>query len=300
MLPTKEFTVTIRRNGWKPLVLECGSTGPMLRGTCVIEEGGKDFKSAAEITVYGVNATHLKNYSSLALHRGKTVQRPEIVTVSVGNQVVFYGDTWLSFADFSRFPDVAFRISAVFGYSAALMQGENFYTRAEDRVKFSDAASRLVSELNSDLGLTNQKSRLAAKFSPSVKNLICPDLTLTGTSIQKINTLASALNLEPTVDRTGVYFWIPDKEYPAEFLKKKPVVSTETGLKGYPIFYNEGINFTTANIGIWRYGNFVRIKSTVPYADGEYFIIQHKSELSTLPGGKWETAYSAVYAYRKE
>lgn len=296
MLPVKSFTVTIKRAGWDPLVLECGSTGSALRGICTLEEGGQSYRNNAEITIYGIDADHLKNYSSLALHQGKTVSTPETITVASEGKILFSGDSYLTFADFSRFPNISLRVSASFGFSAALTQKPQFTIEKDSKLKFTAAADLLLAELNQDLGLAGQPGQITARYSDSVKNIQCPAMTLTGTSIDKLHNLAYALGLHRVIDHTGAYFWVPGQEYPAEFTAEKPEVSVDTGLIRYPVFYNEGIAFAVSTTGVWKVGDKIKIKSEVPYADGEYFIIHQHIEMSTLPGGKWETNYNATYA----
>ena len=295
-MDTKSFTVTIKRKGWDPLIMECGSTGSALRGICTLEEGGQTYRNNAEITIYGIDADHLKNYSSLALHKGKTVNIPETITVATENKILFSGDSYLTFADFSRFPNISLRISASFGFSAALVKSEQFTIKPDSKLKFTAAANHLAGELNKDLGLYGQPGMITTKFAPEVKSITCPAMTLTGTSLDKLHNLAYALGLHRVIDHTGAYFWVPGKSYPPDFIRQKPEVSVDTGLIRYPMFYNEGISFAVSSIGTWKVGDKIKLSSEVPYADGEYFVIHQHIEMSTLPGGKWETNYNATYA----
>lgn len=294
MLGTKSFTVTIKRAGWKPLVLTCGSGGSDLRGQCVIEEGGGTFKETAEIFIYGVNADHLKNYSSLGLHRGKTVQIPETITVSIGKKIIFVGDSYLTRADFSDYPDIGLKISAVFGFSASMVQHDNTYIKASQNIRFQDAARKLVNELNKDLGLSDPNARIALQTSAGLKALSCPDMILTGTALHQLMDLADAMGLRRIVDHRGAFFWEDGKTPPAYFLQKKPVMKAEI-MKGYPIFTNEGVQFTTAEVGIYTIMDKIKLESSVPYATGTYYIDTLRTELSTLPNGRWETTYVAFY-----
>lgn len=296
-LKEKKFVVSIKRPGWKSLTLVCGSQGTDLRGTALLEEGGQDYKNQAEVTIYGVNPRWLKNYSSLALHKGKTISQPETITITVGNHILFSGDSFLTYADYSNFPNVALKISAAFGFSAALVQRDPTYIRAEEKLRFQDVADALVGDLNKDLGLTLQKKQISGKYTRDTQNTVLPDMTLTGTTVEKLQTLADSMGMRRLIDHTGAYFWMPGKAYPDEFLRAKPVISRDTCLIGYPSFYNEGINFSVSDIGTYKVGDLIRLKSGVPYADGSYFLIHQRIELSTLPGGKWEMQCNATYDF---
>lgn len=295
MLETKSFSVTIKRPHGKHTTLDCGSTGNKLRGECRIEEGGEDYKNSAEITIYGVSPNTLKDFSSLALHQDKRIQKPETVIISVGDRILFSGDTFLTHADFSDFPNISLSISAVFGFSAALVRHDPTYIKAKNKTRFVDAAGKLLDTLNKDLGLTDQKAKIALKCGQEAKTMVCPDITLTGTAIDKLQRLAAGLRLHQVIDHTGAYFWVPGKSYPPDFVRPKPEVNQANGLVGYPVFYNEGINFTTSKF-LWKVGDYVSVKSGVPFASGKYFIMRQKIELSTLPGGKWQSEYNAIYA----
>lgn len=275
--------------------MKCGSQGSQLRGICTLEEGGQTYRNNAEITIYGIDADHLKNYSSLVLHKGKTVSIPETITVSTENKILFSGDSYLTFADFSRFPNISLRISASFGFSAALVKGKQFTVEPDSKLKFTAAANYLAGELNKDLGLYGQPGMITTKFAPEVKKIICPAMTLTGTSLDKLHNLAYALGLHRKIDHTGAFFWVPGKSYPPDFVRQKPEVSVDTGLIRYPMFYNEGISFAVSSIGTWKVGDRIKLRSEVPYADGEYFINHIHIEMSTLPGGKWEANLNATY-----
>lgn len=102
----------------------------------------------------------------------------------------------------------------------------------------------------------------------------------------------------------GNFNWIIDDNTLAIWPKGKsrggtvPVISSATGMVGYPTFQSPGISVRTIFNNQLRYGASVKVESILPFANGTFTMFQLSHELqSETPNGTWFTEiYCAPFA----
>lgn len=116
-----------------------------------------------------------------------------------------------------------------------------------------------------------------------------------GSVFDQLNQACSNYGLAMSVSPPGkVEFW-PEKKPRDDVV---PLISSEYGLIGYPIFSNAGIMFQTQYSSLLMIGRFIEMKTTLPHADGRYKLTSVRHELSTWTGGgSW---HSVCVAYREK
>lgn len=74
-----------------------------------------------------------------------------------------------------------------------------------------------------------------------------------------------------------------------------PLISSQTGLEGYPVFNSTGVNFETLFNPDITFGGTIRMQSSIPKANGTWIVVSMSHQLSSQTlGGPWRTSVNAV------
>lgn len=112
------------------------------------------------------------------------------------------------------------------------------------------------------------------------------DAYYSGSLIDQLRAVARDANINCVLDGTTVAIWPKDGSRGGAM----PVISPQTGMVGYPLYTENGIQVTTLYNPNIRFGGKVKVESALKPAVGNWspFQVTHDLE-SEMPGGKWFT-----------
>ena len=302
----KRFVVEITRaipeseTGYNTYIFPCGNSidkedasfgysGQYYRGDVRITETQGAYKDNCNISIYGLSVDKLTELTFITWNPIKEVDPRNTVKVIVNDQTVYQGNTYRVFADFSEAPEVCLRITGVVGTYLA--------SRPQQDTEIKATQQRTVGNVFTELG---NLAGVNTVVNVSVKDNICPDITLSGSLYNQIATLAKSLDLQ--FDLAYGYLRVSSKDEVLGFSETDtigaeskstglPVINLTNGLVGYPVFNNRGVNFRAIFDPKIRPGNIIELDSIVPQVSGRYRVAAKSSTLSTLPNGQWIAEY---------
>lgn len=249
-----------------------------LRASVSIVKAGGVSQSKADCRIFGLPLSVMNRLTIL----GKPLVdgRNNKITVLAGDDkkgmaAIFEGIIAEAWVDGRNAPQIAFIVSAFDGILAAL--------KPVQPVSFDGTvdASTVVAQIAQGAGYS---------FTNEGVNVQIANPYLWGTTIQQLQDVARAgnFNCQIATDAgiTRVVIWPADKARGGQI----PLLSPETGLIGYPMRTENGIEVQTLfNPGI-TFGGQIRIKSALVPANGDWtvFRVAHDLESETT-GGKWFT-----------
>ena len=324
----KRFVVEITRaipeseTGYNTYIFPCGNSidkedssfgysGQYYRGDVRITETQGAYKDNCNISIYGLSVDKLTELTFITWNPIKEVDPRNTVKVIVNDQTVYQGNTYRVFADFSEAPEVCLRITGVVGTYLA--------SRPQQDTEIKATQQRTVGNVFTELG---NLAGVNTVVNVSVKDNICPDITLSGSLYNQIATLAKSLGLQ--FDLAYGYLRVSSKDEVLGFSETDtigsesrstsskdevlgfsetdtigsesrstglPIINLTNGLVGYPVFNNRGVNFRAIFDPKIRPGNIIELDSIVPQVRGRYRVAAKSSTLSTLPNGQWIAEY---------
>lgn len=245
-----------------------------VRASAAIEKAGGVSMNNLSLKVYGLPLDVMNKLTLL----GKPLVdgRNNRVTISAGDDesgqaVVFTGTIAEAWVDARNAPDVAFICTAFSGLLSAL--------KPVPPVSFEGTvdAALVVSGIAQQMGYG---------FENSGVNVQIADPYLAGTALQQLQTIARAGNFNCILDDGTVAIWPADSSRQAENLKFSP----ETGMVGYPMRTENGIELQTLFNPSVAFGAKITVESELTPANGDWtvFRVAHDLEVET-PNGKWFT-----------
>lgn len=189
--------------------------------------------------------------------------------------MVFSGDIINCWPEFSSLPDVYLNVQAQSLYSAQLSPKKPISINGKIDVAI------LMQGVALDLGL---------KFENNGVHVCLTDVYLPSTAVEQARELARQAKFDLYIDDDILA--ITNKYASRE--SYTTVVSSETGMIGYPIYNGFGVYFRTLYNQSIMFGGRVKIETDIPQAAGEWIVngISHKLESET-PNGEW---FSTVMA----
>ncbi len=232
-------------------------------------------QGSAQIRIFGLPLSMINQLTGTGI--GALEVRRNTILIAAGDKdgkmsTIYQGQIRYAYGDFGGAPDSALDIIAL--------------AVATDAVKPVDASSYrgdvdaavIMSDLAKKLGLTFENNGVSVMLS----NPYFP-----GTAWQQIMDCGEAAGIDYTIDR-GILAIFP--KLGARTLDGPVEVSPETGMVGYPTFWDQGLAVTTLfnpNISI---GGQINVVSDITVACGVWnsFNIFHTLESET-PNGQWFT-----------
>lgn len=258
-------TVTI--SGLRMMVDVVNAGGPSM-GMATLRVYGLPFEMMNKLTTIGVinNAIRVKNTILIAAGDAET-----------GMQNVFQGVISEAFGDYNAAPDVPFNVIAYAAYDAALKPvGAISYQGATD-------VGGIMQTISNEMGLIFENNGVDVKLSNPY---------LPGTNLDRVRALASAADFRWTMDRQVLAIWPRNGARSGEV----PIVSSETGMIGYPSLSSKGMDIRMAFNWNMRLGGNVMVESSLPMACGEWNIFNVSHSLSTeMPDGPF---FTRIEVYR--
>jgi len=247
-----------------------------LRCAAVITNpGGNSAFGQLQLQVWGMTLDQMNEYSSTGSNM--VAVQDQSVTVVAGNQggslnQVFSGTLISSFIDLSNQPDVSFVCAAVAGYyNKAAPAAPNTY-------QGSQKAEDIIKALAGQIGYTFENKNGAT--------YVLQNQYLSGSTIEQIQTVARNASFPLIIENNTVTI------FPNDGVRDDIVVnlSEETGLVGYPSYWEAGFVVKSEFNPIITIGRVINLKSQLPKANGKFPIQYVTHELSTLtPDGPWFT-----------
>ena len=247
-----------------------------LRCAAVITNpGGNSAFGQLQLQVWGMTLDQMNEYSSTGSNM--VAVQDQSVTVTAGNQngslnQVFSGTLISSFIDLSNVPDVSFVCAAVAGYyNKAAPSAPNTY-------EGSQKAEDIIKSLTGQIGYTFENKNGATA--------VVQNQYLSGSIIDQMQAVARAASFPMIIENKTVTI------FPNNGTRDDIVVnlSAETGLVGYPSYWEAGFVVKSEFNPIITIGRIINLKSQLPKANGKFPIQYVTHELSTLtPDGPWFT-----------
>lgn len=246
------------------------------RSSVEIESAGGYQFSYCRGMVFGINKQVMDrltviNYQNLSFMRN-------IVTIEATDDsgrycVIFKGEIIVSQPHYQSAPDVPLEFEARAGVIGSLAPS----------VASSFPGSRKVSEIMESLA-----KDLGVAFENNGVESVLVDQSLSGTSMEKVYKVKDAANIQVWYSPSENVLAIAPNGIPR---KSEPVVvNASTGLVGWPIKRWEGIEFSSLFNSSIRHGCKIKMESSVPSCNGDWFIGSLYHSLScNMPSGPWFT-----------
>lgn len=247
-----------------------------LRCAAVITNpGGNSAFGQLQLQVWGMTLDQMNEYSSTGSNM--VAVQDQSVTVTAGNQggslnQVFSGTLISSFIDLSNVPEVSFVCAAVAGYyNKAAPSAPNTYEGAQK-------AEDIIKSLAGQIGYAFENKNGATA--------VVQNQYLSGSIIDQMQAVARAASFPMIIENKTVTI------FPNNGTRDDIVInlSAETGLVGYPSYWEAGFVVKSEFNPIITIGRIINLKSQLPKANGKFPIQYVTHELSTLtPDGPWFT-----------
>jgi hypothetical protein len=250
-----------------------------LRASAMVTVAGGPAMGRLDLVVYGMTRSNMNKFSTLGM---RAVQlRVNNVILEAGDEdlglaVVYQGTIREAWADLSSMPEAPFRVTGWTGGLEALKPiPPTTYRGLTDVVTIM---SGLATQANLRFTNNGVSTSLIDPYFP-------------GTVWDQIKACAEHANINWIHDNDTLAIW-PKGAAREEFI---PVVSSTTGLVGYPTFTQNGIQCRILYTPSIRYGQKIRVESSIKEANGVWSVntLTHTLE-SEIPGGQWFTTFAAT------
>lgn len=260
---------------WTPLKARIEKTGPPDYCKAVIEARGLRYEDMAQMSTLA--------FKPLASAKN-------IVQVFAGDEhdeelsLAFSGSITQAAADFNTAPDVVFKLEAMAGYYGAITpQGPTAIRGAQPAADFIAMQAKAA-------GFSFQNDGVTTQLQNAVFN---------GSPVAQARAAARQIGAELIID-DGVMILSPAGgagEKAGGGRGNAVLLTKDTGLLGYPVLTNEGVQLKALYNPAFRLGGLVKVESIVPKASGTWRIIKLTHELAAFDsrGGPWESQMTAFY-----
>ena len=245
-----------------------------------IEKTGPPDFNKATVEICGLKYEDMEQLSTLSFKPLATAKN--LIEIHAGNEVdglslAFQGEITTASADFNGAPDIWMKFEAVAGYYGEVTaQGPSTIKGSQTASSFIEAQAKKMGYAFRDDGVTAQ-----------VKNAV-----FNGSPMEQARAAARQVGAELILD-DGVLILSPSggKKDQSNAVK----LSKETGMLGYPVLNNEGVEIKALYNPAFKIGGFVEVESIVPKASGTWRIIKLSHELNAFctSGGPWESKITA-------
>jgi hypothetical protein len=247
-----------------------------LRIKAEIQDYGGSAMPQIQLLVYGLPPSMMNQLTTI----GKiftSIRAQNQVIVAVGDSgsaltTVYSGNINEAWADYNQIPDAALNIIGLAGAAAALKPvGASSYPGQADVGTIMQSMASMA-----DLSFINHG------VSVQLSNPYFP-----GTALAQIRECAQAAGINFTIDNGALEIW---PKSGSRSLSSIPVISTQTGMVGYPTFSSNGLMLTTLFNPSIKVGAQIQVQSSIRVPDGAYVVQQVSHSLESItPDGQWFT-----------
>lgn len=227
-----------------------------------------------ELRLYGLSI----NYAAKLTGKSQKVldQKQNLVKIKVNGEDLFVGSIVASRLNLNQMPDAPIEITATTtGYEQSL-------PCPDTTVKGDTKVQDLLKAIAGSVGL---------RFTNVDVDLVASSPHYTGNAIEQINKIAVAYNLSYYVDMGSLI--VATGANPLDSIT--PLISPSSGLIGYPIFIDYGINFTCMFSSSIKVLRNIRLETDLPNATGIYQVLEGTTHYLSqyVEGGPWFTMVTA-------
>ena len=250
-----------------------------LRCSAVITNpGGYSAFGQLRLKVYGMTLNEMNKFSSTGANQ--VALENKSITLSAGDEgtpltQIFSGQIISSYIDLSSMPDISFNCAAISGWvGKGTPSASKHYPNgavAEDLIK------TLTNQLGSGWSFQNYNNSA---------HCILTDQYVYGSIIDQIQTIARAAQFPLVIENNTVTIWSNSGVRDNVIIE----ISPETGLVGYPSYWEAGFTVKSEFKPTVINGRQVKLTSSLPKANGIFPVQNCTHEISTLtPDGFWFT-----------
>lgn len=193
---------------------------------------------------------------------------------------VFAGSIATAGADFNSAPDVKFKIEGQIGFFGRIQ------AQGQTAIHGEQPAADFIGAQMTDAGFTFQNEGVSASLGASV---------FSGSSIQQAQKATEQIGAELILDDNEAVL------LPTGATRKGDVIelTAETGLIGYPVISQSGVELKTIFNPDLRFAGAVTVKTTVPKASGTWRIVKlsHRISANVPNNGVWESHITGYYPH---
>lgn len=252
-----------------------------------IEKTGPPDFCKASIEARGLRYEDMEKMSTLAFRPLFSARNS--VAVFAGDERdglsrAFSGSITQASADFNAAPDVSFKIEAMTGYFGAITP------QSPTAVRAAQPAADFIAMQAKKAGFTFQNDGVTTQLNNAIFN---------GSPVAQARAAARQIGAELIIDDDVMIL------SPAGGAGTKAgggrgnavLLSKTTGMLGYPVLSNEGIQLQALYNPAFRLGGLVRVESIVPKASGTWRIIKLTHDLAAFDpkGGPWKSQMTTYY-----
>lgn len=270
-----ELTITLGSGEFGENVGDTVTLSGFRMSADAINPGG-DSMGRCQIRVFGLRADVMNKLTTIGSVNTAIKAKNKVLLVGGddvgGMHFVFSGTILDAWADYNSAPDVAFNILAFAGLDAAVKPvGATSYKGG------TDVSDILRDIAVNEMGLAFENNGVDVKLSSPY---------LSGTALTKVRAVAQAAGISWTIDRGVLSVW------PQSGARQgtPPVVSSATGMVGYPSLSSKGMTVKMLFNPNVKLGGDIEVQSTIPMACGKWRVFNLAHNLSTeTPDGPWFT-----------
>lgn len=242
--------------------------------------GPPDFgKASAEI--YGLPLDVMQQLTTLNMRPLFTFKN--YITIFAGDDKngltqIYSGAITSASCDFNSAPDIKIKIESRQGFFGSVTsQDENF-------IKGSMSASDFISSQARKGGFSFKNEGVTS----SIKNAL-----FTGSPIEQIRQCASQVGAEVIIDDEQIILLKGERK------GNTPILSKDSGLLGYPVMSQNGIELKAIYNKDFRFAGLINIESEIPRTSGTWRIVKlsHSLDANLATSGKWESSITAFYPH---
>lgn len=246
-----------------------------LRMAANVVSWGQSAMGTTQLRVFGLPLEVMNRLTTIG-PINTTIRGQNKLTLAAGDKdgqqaVIFRGTIDQCWGEFSGAPDVVLNVTAMAGLKDAL--------KPVPALSFNgpvDVAQVMIG-LAATMGLTFENNGVSVMLSHP---------NYPGTALEQVRACAKEASINYVIDRDILAIW-PLKGFRSAPV---PVISSDTGMVGYPSFTGSGVSVTNIFTPGIRMGGRVEVKSQIVPANGIWNVLSviHNLECET-PGGQWFT-----------
>lgn len=248
-----------------------------------IDKAGPPEFGKASVEIYGLSLDVMSQLSTLNMH--PLFVRKNYLNIFAGDEFsgmsqIFAGSITSASADFNGAPEVKFKIEARVGFFGSVTaQGQGV-------VNGTQPASDFIARQAKAAGLTFENQDVAA----SIKNSV-----FTGSPIEQARQAANQIGAELIIDDEKMILI----KNGGSVKGNVPVLSATSGMIGYPVMTQNGIDCKAIFNPDFRFAGLIQIESMVPKVAGQWRItkLSHNLAANLPSAGQWESSITAYYPH---
>lgn len=241
---------------------------------------GADAMGQIQMRVFGL-PLHMVNQLTTIGPIATEIRGKNRLVVLAGDEggalaTVFDGTINTAWGDFNGAPDVVFNVQGFAGLKDALKP------IPPSSYKGAAPVQDVLENLADIMGLSFENNGVDVRLN-------CPYLA--GTALDQVRSVCRAADINYVIDCGVLAIWPRRGARKGEI----PVMSSKTGMVGYPAFTGNGVSISSIFTPSCKQGGKVKVESELTPAAGEWVIatVQHELEAMT-PGGAWFTHLECV------